>query len=327
MEVNATFAIDLEHDADVGAARRQFAALAAAAGLDEARTSDAALIASELATNVIKHAKHGGMLFDRVANGVAIVAWDRGPGMNVEACMRDGMSTAGTAGNGLGAITRLASHWDVYSRPGAGVVFSAHVFPRGHVPKRDEIAGVAVPYPGLPISGDAWSCHERGGYVTIMVSDGLGHGDDAAAASRAVIASFAAHAEETPAAILERANGAAKATRGVAATIVRIDREAHEAAIAGVGNVSAWIIHDSSRQLVTQHGTLGQVTPVLREERYPFPSGSTLVMCSDGLKSRIPFDERRDLLTRSPRIIAATLWRDFARGRDDATAVVFREAR
>ena len=78
---------------------------------------------------------------------------------------------------------------------------------------------------------------------------------------------------------------------------------------------------------MTQHGTLGQVTPAIREERYPFAPGATLVMCSDGLKIRLPLDDYPRSAPRARRsTVAAALWRDHARGRDDATVVVVREA-
>jgi anti-sigma regulatory factor (Ser/Thr protein kinase) len=332
MEMNETELLELDHEAHVGAVRRRFATLAATSGLDDTRTGEAALIATELASNVIKHAGHGGVLLGCVAaggvRGVSIVAWDRGPGMNVEACLRDGMSTAGTAGAGLGAITRLATRWDAYSRRGAGSVIAASVFPRGPIARTAfDVGGVAVPYPGLPVCGDAWRVHESGDHVTLIVCDGLGHGDGAAAAARAVLDAFAQRTEDSLTAILERAHGAAHATRGAAVTVVRVDRAAHEATIAGVGNVTAWIADGGAiRQLVTQHGTLGQVMPRIREERYPFPPGAVLVVCSDGLKSRLALDAP-GLLAHDPVTIATALWRDHTRGRDDATAVVLREAR
>lgn len=329
MEVNDTEAFDLDHDADIGAARRRFVSLAHSAGLDEARSNDAALIATELASNVIKHARNGGILLgctvEAGQRGVSIVAWDRGPGMNLAACMRDGMSTAGTAGAGLGAVSRLATRWDAYTRHGIGTVITAIVLPKGARAAPVELGGIAIPYPGLPVCGDAWTSHEHGHLVTVIVSDGLGHGDGARQASQAVLAAFRARPDDPLPAILDHAHRAAKATRGAAATVVRIDRTARTATIAGVGNVAAWVIADKSRQLVTQHGTLGQATPSLRQETYPFPPSATLVIATDGLKSRIPFDELAELLARSPLTIAAGLWRDHARGRDDATVVVLRE--
>ncbi|HSR97785.1 MAG TPA: SpoIIE family protein phosphatase [Kofleriaceae bacterium] len=334
MEVNETEALELEHESDVGAVRRRFATLAATSGLDESRTSDAALIATELATNVLKHAGGGGALLGCVAApggsiGVSIVAWDRGRGMNVEACLRDGMSTAGTAGAGLGAISRLATRWDAYSQHGAGTVISATVYARvKHARTAFDAAGVCVPHPGMIVCGDGWRLHESGDRATLIVCDGLGHGDGAAAATRAVLGAFSLRADDTLPGILDHADRAARATRGAAATVVRIDLAAREATVAGVGNVAAWIVGgESTRQLVTQHGTLGQAMPRTREERYAFPPGAQLVMCSDGLKSRLAIDGYPGLLAHDPATIAATLWRDHARDRDDATAVVLREAR
>ncbi|HEX7839478.1 MAG TPA: ATP-binding protein, partial [Kofleriaceae bacterium] len=205
---NEIEAFELEHEAHVGAVRRRFAALAATSGLDETRTGEAALIATELASNVIKHAGHGGALVGYIAagtvRGVSIAVWDRGPGMNVGACLRDGMSTAGTAGAGLGAVARLATRWDAYSRHGAGTVITASAFPRGPIaPTAFDVAGVAVPYPGLTVCGDAWRVHEAGDRATLIVCDGLGHGDGAAAAARAVLAAFTQRRDDALAAILE----------------------------------------------------------------------------------------------------------------------------
>lgn len=329
MEMSECIALD--HEADIGAVRRRVATLAAAAGLDEHRTGAAALIATELATNVRRHAGRGGALLGAAPErrAVAIAAWDRGPGMDVEACLRDGVSTAGTAGGGLGAVRRLASRWDAYAPRGRGTVIVAHVSPAGdEAPRpRFELGAVRLPYPGLPVSGDAWDAHAAADAFTLIVCDGLGHGEGAAEASRAVIGAFRARPGDPPAAILARASAAARPTRGAAATVVRVDLAAREAVVAAVGNVGAWITGDATRQLVTQHGTLGHAMPHVREERYAFPAGAQLVIASDGLKSRLLLDGYGGLRARDPVTVAAVLWRDHARGRDDATAVVAREAR
>ncbi len=333
MEVAGTCEVfDLNDGADIGAVRRRLAALAGTAGLDEVRTGDAALIATELASNVLKHAERGGAMLGIVDEpghrGVVIATWDRGRGMNLEACLRDGMSTAGTRGAGLGAVARLASRLDAYAPHGRGSVVVATVFPNGPAPRvRFAIGGACVPFPGLPVCGDAWAAHLDGERATLVMCDGLGHGEGAKAASAAVIAAFRVAPGDPLAVILERADRAARATRGAAATAVRIDLARRELAIAGIGNVAAWLAGDTLKQLVTQHGTLGQTIPTqIREERYPFAPGAQLVMCSDGLKSRWSFDDHPGLVARQPTTIATVLWRDLSRGRDDASVVVAREA-
>ena len=69
-----------------------------------------------------------------------MIALDRGPGMaDVGASLRDGHSTTGTPGNGLGAIRRMASTFDIYSAPGQG-----HGAPRPRpVPRRRPRMGYA----------------------------------------------------------------------------------------------------------------------------------------------------------------------------------------
>lgn len=332
MEVTETHEVfELDHEADVGMVRRRFAVLASSAGLDEGRASDAALIATETATNVLKHAHGGGALLAvarrGARRGVSIAVWDRGPGMNVEASLRDGVSTTGTAGGGLGAIARLASQWDAYSAPGRGTVICASVFPRGPMPRgRFDVAGICVPYPGLPRSGDAWEAYEAGDLASLIVCDGLGHGDGAADAAAAVIASFREDPMRTPAEILEHADRAARSTRGAAATAVRIDLARRVATVAGVGNVVPWIIEDRQRQLVTHHGTLGQAARI-RQEDTAFPPGALLIVQSDGLRSRWALSDDVGLAARAPVTIATVLWRDLARGHDDATVVVARAGR
>ena len=334
MEVAGVFEhFELEHEADIGAVRRRIVTIAAAAGLDETRSGDAGLVATEAATNVIRHARHGGALLavlrDATRTGVLCIVWDRGPGMDVEACMRDGMSTAGTPGKGLGAIARIASQYDIYARRAGGTIVVAKIYPRAPARLAHEkftIGAVCVPYPGEPLAGDGYAAHVAGDLAAVLVCDGLGHGDGAARATAAVLDVFYANPLDAPSAILARAHEAARSTRGAAATIARVDRAAATCTIAGVGNVQAWLVGDSARQLVTQHGTLGQATPRVREEIHPLGPQSFVVLHSDGIRSRWNLDDHPGLTGRCPTTIAAALWRDFGRGRDDATVAVLRES-
>ena len=94
-----------------------------------------AIIATELGTNLVKHAKDGEILLRTVSRrhttGLEMIGLDRGPGIkDVNQAFYDGHSTAGTSGTGLGAIVRIASEFDVYSQPSKGTVIVARVSPR-----------------------------------------------------------------------------------------------------------------------------------------------------------------------------------------------------
>ena len=95
----------------IGEARRQAIRLAQLAGFDEPNRGKAAIIVTELATNLVRHAR-GGEIHLQTVNGSSplsmdITAVDRGPGMrDLSKCLADGYSTGGTAGNGLGASSR-----------------------------------------------------------------------------------------------------------------------------------------------------------------------------------------------------------------------------
>src|ERR1700691_642618 len=99
-----------------------------------ARADKLALAVTEAASNLHKHARDGSLLLcvnrDAEAPGIELVTIDAGPGVrDVGAAMRDGHSTAGTLGIGLGAIRRLADFSDLYSVPGHGTALVARFWP------------------------------------------------------------------------------------------------------------------------------------------------------------------------------------------------------
>src|SRR5205823_14405595 len=112
--------------------------------------------------------------------GVEILSIDYGPGMaNVSACVRDGFSTAGTSGTGLGALSRLADVFDAYSQPGGGTVLLARKFPAANRNARKQrwvFGCVRAAYPGEEVCGDDWNLRRDASATSIIVADGLGHG-------------------------------------------------------------------------------------------------------------------------------------------------------
>ena len=77
--------------------------------------------------------------------------------------------------------------------------------------------------------------------------------------------------------------------------------------------------------MVSHNGTAGHSARRIQEFTYPWSSDALLVLYSDGLVSHIHPERYPGLLKRDPDLIAATLYRDYARRRDDATVAVARE--
>jgi hypothetical protein len=93
----------------------------------------------------------------------------------------------------------------------------------------------------------------------------------------------------------------------------------------GVGNIAASIrVNGDARSLVSHNGILGHQVRKMQEFQYPFPAGAILVAHSDGLATRWDLESYPGLENRHPTLLAATLYRDYLRGRDDVTVVALR---
>jgi anti-sigma regulatory factor (Ser/Thr protein kinase) len=320
---------------DAAEARRLTERLAADAGFDEEDRGRAAIVVTEAATNLVKHAGGGHLLLSAVrragVGGLEVLALDRGPGIaNVAASLADGYSTAGSPGTGLGAIRRNAASFDVHSsRPGGTAVF-ARLWPRkAELPSFPmDVAGVNIPKPGEEVAGDAWDASLTPRGLRVMVVDGLGHGPFAREAAQQALSVFRSTLSDPPVQVLTACHAALRATRGAAVALAEVDVGTREIRFAGVGNVAAVVRGASeSQHLVSVNGTVGLGTFRTREFRYPWPEDGTLVLATDGLQTRWSFDDHPGLIARDPAVIAAVLYREYARGRDDATVVVARERR
>jgi anti-sigma regulatory factor (Ser/Thr protein kinase) len=328
-----TLVVPVLEASGVAEARRIAAGLAARLGFDEADAGRVAIVASEAATNLAKHAGGGAVLVNAVSAdgqvGVEILVLDAGPGItDVDRSLRDGFSTAGSPGTGLGAMRRLAGRFEIYSTGGAGTAMLARVWPRrapDAARARLEVAGVCVAKVGESACGDAWAVAERPGGATILVADGLGHGPDAAAAAGTAVSLFHERPDLAPGPLLERLHGGLRASRGAAVAAAHVDLARRLVTFAGVGNVSGTILHDGTRSLASHNGTIGHEVRRIREFQYPWPDGALLVLHTDGLGTHWTLDRYPGLATRHPSLVAGVLYRDFKRDRDDVTVVVARE--
>ena len=306
----------------VGEARRAAQTLASFA-LTADDAAKVAIVASELANNLLLHAGGGELLIQSLGDEdsvVELLAIDRGKGMaNVNQCLTDGYSTAGTAGTGLGAVRRLATDFDIHSAPGEGTVVMARF--GSALPANFGAINIALE--GEVDCGDAWCLKTDSEGLSLFVVDGLGHGTFAAEAARAAVGAFTSQPTRAPQDTLLRANGLMSKTRGGAAACARLI--GNRLSYAGVGNISGVLIGlGKSQGLVSVNGTLGAHQRRIQQFEYERAPDALLVMHSDGLSARWDLKNRPDLLHCHPAIIAGVLYRDHTRSRDDATVVVVR---
>jgi anti-sigma regulatory factor (Ser/Thr protein kinase) len=319
------------------------------AGLTPADRAGCALIATELATNLARHARDGRLVVTATEPGpaawVQLAAVDHGPGIpNVEAAMADGYSTANSLGGGLGACRRAATVFDLWTSttgprpassvpagrvtPGTGTVVIARM---GHGAPSElhgssshiRVGGILAAQPGEQESGDAWGVTWDAGTITLVIMDGLGHGPEAAAAAANGLHEAAARAgADDPVTLLGRLDRRLLGGRGAVAAVARLSR--HELAFGGVGNIGARLgPNGRSHGLVSSMGTLG-LGQRLRPQATVTPWGahSLFTAHTDGIRpscdlSRYPGVTRHDLA-----VMAALIWRDAATRGDDAAIVI-----
>jgi len=324
--------IGISDASGVAEARRSVADLAALLQFDEPTAGELALGVTEAGTNLFKHARAGSIVARIIerggAFGVEVMAIDKGPGIaNVAASMRDGHSTSGTPGSGLGALARMTSGLEVWSRPGAGTMLRFEVWPKA-APSAPEALATGVisqQKAGEQVCGDGWTVVEGRGRVVVFVVDGLGHGPDAAAAARVAIDCVERNAHRAAPEIMDAVHNAMRPTRGGAGAVALLQPQSELCVFCGIGNIAGSIRGGgTTRNMVSHNGTLGHQVRKIQEFQYPFPKGSLLVMHSDGIATHWDLAAYPGIEARHPAFVSAALFRDHSRGRDDLTVLALR---
>lgn len=315
----------VSEDGHVGRARRLAAAAAQQEGLPMPQVHRVALAATELATNLTKHAGRGVFSVVPAPGQLDLLAADKGPGMpRIEASMRDGYSTTGTMGAGLGSIRRAADYFDAYSLVGRGTVVLArwrHGTPLPGV----RVGAARLTAPGETSSGDMWVAVSRGASVSVGLSDGLGHGEAAAKASAAAVETVTAHPSLAPARILEAMQQSLARTRGATVAVAQVVPAEGRMRFAGIGNIAARRYPEPGapvQRLLSRPGIVGVATTGRAVDSLdPWSPRSWLVLHTDGVSERWSADDWPGLLRHDPATVAAWILAQHGRGRDDACVV------
>ncbi|MER7719679.1 ATP-binding SpoIIE family protein phosphatase [Streptomyces flaveolus] len=301
------------------------------ARLSPHRTAITALVATELATNLLKHAGGGRMVINLVERAdttgagvrevaVQLCALDHGSGIpDVTTALRDGYTTEpGSLGAGLGTCLRISSAFDLHSTAGRGTVALARIDQHPATGQRPPagpdvtVGAINVSLARAEHSGDAMAWVRHGSRLTLLHADGLGHGAKAAHASTTAVDELHRTAHLPPAEILRHLHTVLRPTRGVAAAVAQLDAGTRRLSFAGVGNIGARLRTAGGWQALISHpGIVGAAFPATVPVRQmPWHGNSLLILHSDGLPSRWMPPEDPRLLDSDPAVVAAAILRD-----------------
>lgn len=305
------------------------------AAFSERQIADIDLIVSELTSNIIKHAKGGEIHYrtdidDTQKPVFEIISVDKGPGMaDPKFMMKDGVSTTGTLGQGLGAIDRLSSLSQVYSIPGWGTILYAKVQTQACAPTKPgsldvQVSALCINKPRETVCGDGYRVKKTARDVRIFFGDGLGHGADAKAAVDAAGEYFMNCYDQSPVDIIRQMHEKVRRTRGLVASIALFDKTNSQLRICGVGNTSVRIYNGLEvKNYMSFNGTVGLNIPnSLKDSTFELTKNQYLVMTTDGIRSRWNISRYPSILKFDNTILAAAIYRDNFRGNDDASVLV-----
>lgn len=326
--------VQIEERSIVSYAKREIHFEVVRAAFNEKRIAEIDLIVSEMTSNVMKHAAGGELLYRTSGSGehckFEVICIDKGPGMaDLTRMMKDGFSTTGTLGQGLGAIERLSTFSQIYSIPGWGTIVYSVVEKqpakyKKHLGPDLEVRAVCVNKPREQVCGDGYQIKRTDGHVSIFFADGLGHGPEAKAAVDTAGQFFMESEHESPVDIIRGMHEKVRKTRGLVTSVAVFDKAALQWKICGVGNISVRVYTGLDvKNYMSFNGTVGLNIPKsLKDSVFDVGMNQHLIMSSDGLRSRWSISKYPAIFKYDNTILAAALYRDNFRGNDDASVLI-----
>jgi anti-sigma regulatory factor (Ser/Thr protein kinase) len=290
-----------------------------------------ALVATELASNLIKHAGGGIIRFAAATvdarGGIQIESEDYGPGIvDFERAVTDGFSTTGSLGTGLGAVHRLMDRLEL--RPtarGTHILCERWLRPRASIPTTRWLEfGVATRARRQQReNGDSFIICQRGGDALVGVIDGLGHGSLAQRAAQAARQYVQHHFDHSLEDLFRGAGRACRATRGVVMALGRFDFAQKTLSVANIGNVEVRVLGSPSPvNLRVRRGIVGLTTVEPVTTVCSWTSTNVLVMHSDGVRPHWDWKDFAVFEAGPAEVIAGHLLSKLGGFDDDATVLV-----
>ncbi|MGN7205412.1 serine/threonine protein kinase [Pedobacter sp. SAFR-022] len=303
------------------------------ADFSEIKIAHLDLIVAEITSNLDKYTNGGEVLCAVQGLGndqyMEIIALDSGPGFNDLALMMgDGISSGSTLGHGLGSIKRMSDFFSIYSLKGWGTILVSRLYKTDARTenRRIVVRGIVVPKPPEKVSGDGFTYKFSERYFKLMLMDGLGHGPEANKAVEEAFSAFKLCPLHDPADIVRYMHPPLKKTRGGVGTVLVYDGQKDVYSILGVGNIASKIVGNTEcKNIMPYNGIIGHNIPnTMTSHEIPAKDYKFIVMCSDGIKTRWDITKYPHIQRYDPIIIAAAIYKDFARHTDDMSVVIIK---
>src|SRR5262249_23046310 len=128
--------------------------------------------------------------------------------------------------------------------------------------------------------------------VLVGAVDGLGHGEEAAAAARIAVAILEGHAGESVITLFRRCHERLVSTRGAVMSLASFNTVDGTMTWLGVRNLTGLLLGGgtgsstpSREYLLLRGGVVGYQLPELRAAIVPVEAGDTLIFATDGIRS------------------------------------------
>ncbi len=339
----------INNDWDIGHTRRYIAQESKKLGFNNTELGEISIVISELCTNFIKHNAVDGTLIFNILNepdraGIEITAQDRGPGIkDMDEAMKNGVSSKGTLGGGIGAIKRLMDSFEIYSNCdnskyasfesnaidgqsiGTLIILKKWVLTNAKLMDDDiKISILSRPYPGTAVNGDYYYIKKFKDRSIFAVIDGLGHGVEANSAARLVSQIINENTHKSIEDILLVANKGLLNTRGAVAGITLIDTLKNQFHYCAIGNIEfRYIFNGNTERLIPTNGILGAYSNnKVKVHTRIYEKGAIITMCTDGIINKWDFNSYSHIDFTNPTIFANSLLKDFSKDTDDATILI-----
>lgn len=323
----------ISNSAEVIAIRRIAKDMAKEIGFDKCGREEISLVVSELASNIIKYAQRGIVTLTPVCNeqheGLMIEAEDDGEGFNEHTSMKDGVSTSGTLGMGLGAVNRLMDEFDILQREnhtGTRIVCKRWLHDNSnhgqHCPF--DFGVFSRPKPNETANGDTFIIKNIRGATLVGVIDGVGHGELASQAANAARQYVERHAEQPLLEIFRGVDRACAATRGVVMALVILDWKKGTFRYASVGNIEVKVFshrHEKPKFIV-RRGIVGKHAPAPVVTENDWHPGDMLALHSDGISTHWQWHDFTQYEDHPAQVIAEHIYNATQKDHDDATIVI-----